>query len=102
MFSLSRGDRHGVDFWETVRDCCLEAVRALVPISPPRGRRSRPIQRGATERRAWNERHYRTAGIRLRLRCAEEGRPSPETTFVRIPLLGRIQKPAMTCLLPFD
>ena len=54
-----------------VRDCCLEAVRALIPISSPRGRRSRPLKRGATERRAWNERHYRTAGIRLRLRRAE-------------------------------
>jgi len=35
MFSLSRGDRDGIDFWGMVRDCCLEGVRALIPISPP-------------------------------------------------------------------
>jgi len=71
MFSLSRGDRHGVDFWEMVRDCCLGAVRALIPISSPRGRRSRPLQRGARECKAWNERIYLTVMIRLRLRRAE-------------------------------
>ena len=37
----------------------------------PRGRRSRPVQRGATERRACNERLYLAAIIRLRLRRAE-------------------------------
>jgi len=40
-------------------------------ISPPVGRRSRPFQRGATERQAWNERIYLAAIIRLRLRRAE-------------------------------
>gem|GEM_PF-1713487 len=41
------------------------------PISP-RGRRSRPLQRGATECQAWNERVYLAAVLRLRLRRAEK------------------------------
>ena len=36
-----------------------------------RGRRSRPVQRGATERPPWNERLYLAQIIRLRLRRAE-------------------------------
>jgi len=41
------------------------------PRKSPRGRRSRPFQRGATECHAWNRRIYFAAIIRLRLRRAE-------------------------------
>jgi len=42
----------------------------LIRISP-RGRRSRPFQRGATECQAWNKRIYLTATVWVRLRRAE-------------------------------
>jgi len=42
-----------------VREFSLRTVRPLIPLAPPPvGRRSRPFQRGATERPAWKERLY--------------------------------------------
>jgi hypothetical protein len=81
MFSLSRGDRHGVDCRGMVRDCCLEAVRALIPISPPPWATKSPFQRGATECQAWNERTYLAAIVWLRLRRAEKVPASAPHTF---------------------
>jgi len=48
---------------------------------PPIERRSRPFQRGATQRPAWNERIYLAAILRLRLRRAENGGVSSNFAF---------------------
>jgi hypothetical protein len=63
-----RSDRKGRDCSRLLPSNCSTTDLNLVS---PCGRRSRPFQRGAAERQAWNERIYLAAIIRLWLRRAE-------------------------------